>query len=111
MTRYDVRDLARRAVAAHPNRPAMTLLLDTADARLIVFRIAPGQAVPSHTSTSTVILTVVSGRGAVSGAEGELDVATGDVVAFAPQEPHGMYARAEELVLLATITPRPGDRG
>jgi quercetin dioxygenase-like cupin family protein len=110
MIRYDPRELARTAVAAHPARPAMTLALDTADARLIVFRIAPGQAVPPHASSSTVILTVVSGTGTVSGAEGDLEVAEGDVVAFGPREPHGMRATTTELVLLATIAPRPGER-
>jgi quercetin dioxygenase-like cupin family protein len=38
-------------------------------------------------------------------------VATGDVVTYEPNELHGMRAVTEELVLLATITPRPGTRG
>ena len=110
MNRYDVAELAEDAVALHPTRPAMTLAHDSADARLIVFRIKPGQQVPSHTSTSTVILSVVAGEGVVSGGEGEMPVSMGDVVAFSPNEPHGMRAVHNELVLLATITPRPGTR-
>ena len=110
MIRHDPRGLAGRAVSAHPARPAIAVALDTADARLVVFRIAPGQAVPSHTSSSTVILSVVSGTGMISGADGELEVAAGDVVSFVPEEPHGMRAVESELVLLATITPRPGER-
>jgi quercetin dioxygenase-like cupin family protein len=38
-------------------------------------------------------------------------VSPGEIVLFEPNELHGMRADAEEVVLLATITPRPGDRG
>jgi quercetin dioxygenase-like cupin family protein len=88
----------------------MALIHDAADVRLIVFRIAPGQAVPVHTSGSTVVLHVLSGSGTVSGADGERSVAPGTVVAYEPGEPHGMRATTEELTLLATITPRPANR-
>ncbi len=101
---------ARAAVAAHPDRPAMAILDDTADARLVVFRLAPGQAVPPHQSTSTVTLSVLAGRGTLSGGDGERECATGDVVVYAPRETHGMRATDGELLLLATITPRPGAR-
>ena len=53
-------------------------------------------------------MTVVSGSGFVSGGEGERAVRTGEVLAIAPQEPHGMRAEAEELVIAALIAPRPG---
>lgn len=110
MIRHDPRDIGRHAVAAHPGRPAVAVALDTADARLVVFRLAPGQEVPSHTSSSTVILSVVSGAGVIAGGATEVAVATGDIVSFTPGEPHGMRAEDGELVLLATITPRPGER-
>jgi len=32
------------------------------------------------------------------------------VIAYAPGEAHGMRADTEELLLLATIAPRPGSR-
>jgi quercetin dioxygenase-like cupin family protein len=101
---------ARNAVAPHPERPATALVHDAPDVRLVVFRIAPGQAVAAHTSPSTVLLHVVSGAGVVSGAEGERDVKAGEVVAYAPDEPHSMRATDRELVLLAAIAPRPGGR-
>jgi quercetin dioxygenase-like cupin family protein len=107
---YDPVSVARTAVAAHPGRPAMSLIYDGTDARLVVFRIAAGQSVPVHTSGSTVVLHVLSGSGLVSGSDGELEVSAGAVVAYEPQEPHGMRARAEELTLLAVITPRPASR-
>ena len=101
---------AREAVAAHPERPATALVYDEPDVRLVVFRIAPGQAVAAHTSPSTVTLHVLSGAGMVSGAEGERHVRAGQVVMYGPNEPHSMRATDQELVLLAGITPRPGRR-
>ena len=100
----------RDAVASHPERPATALVHDAPDVRLVVFRIAPGQAVATHTSPSTVVLYAVSGGGMVSGAEGERDVNAGEVVAYEPNEPHSMRATDRELVLLAAIAPRPGGR-
>jgi len=107
---YDPVAVAGTAVAAHPDRPAMALMHDGPDARLVVFRIAEGQAVPAHTSASTVVLYVLSGSGLVSGSEGEREVSAGAVIAFEPREPHGMRAPAEELRVLAVIAPRPANR-
>jgi quercetin dioxygenase-like cupin family protein len=108
MIAHDPRSAARAAVQASGNRPATAILHDSPDARLVVFRLAPGQQVAPHHSTSTVVLSVLEGRGIVSGADGERAVQTGDLVTYAPQEVHGMRAPDTELLLLATITPRPG---
>ena len=107
---YDPAAVARTAVSAHPARPAMSLMHDGPDARLVVFRIAAGQSVPVHTSASTVVLHVLSGSGLVSGAEGDAEVSAGAVVAYEPQEPHGMRAPTEEFTVLAVIAPRPASR-
>ncbi|HEU4629924.1 MAG TPA: cupin domain-containing protein [Gemmatimonadaceae bacterium] len=88
----------------------MAILHDAPDVRLVVFRLAPGQAVPPHRSTSSVLLTVLEGAGTLSGAGAERRCTAGDVVAYAPEELHGMRADDGELLLLATITPRPGSR-
>ena len=101
---------ARDAVAAQPTRPATKMLLDTADARVVVFRIAPGQAVPPHRSDASVLLLVLEGSGVVSGGDGERVAGTGDLLAFEPGEMHGMRAEAEPFHLLAVIAPRPGSR-
>lgn len=68
MKAYDLLAEAARAVSARADRPATAVVHDSPDARLVIFRIEPGQ--------------------------------TG--------EPHGMRARDEQLVILATIAPRPG---
>ena len=101
---------ASDAVAPNPNRPATATLHDSADLRLVVFRLAAGQSVPPHRSGSTVALTAISGQGFVRGGDEERPIITGETVVFEPNELHGMRAAACELVLLATITARPGDR-
>jgi quercetin dioxygenase-like cupin family protein len=110
MRRYDPAEAARSAVPAAPDRPAVALLHDEDEGRLIVFRIAPGQKVAQHSSVSNLFLTVISGTGYVSGGEGERPVGAGEILAIAPREPHAMRADREELVLAAFITPRPGSR-
>jgi quercetin dioxygenase-like cupin family protein len=106
----DPRRAAREAVSPRPDRPATAIVHDAPDARLVVFRIAPGQDVPTHRSASTVQLAVLEGHGVLAGAEGERLCSAGDVVVYAPDEPHAMRATDVELLLLATITPRPGGR-
>ena len=101
---------AADAVAPHPNRPATATLHDSADLRLVVFRLEAGQSVPPHRSGSTVALTAISGQGFVRGGDDEGPITAGETVVFEPNELHGMRAAGCELVLLASITPRPGDR-
>lgn len=108
MKSYDPRTVAKGAVAPNAPRPASALMHDAPGARLVVFRIEPGQQVAPHTSTSTVVLSVVSGSGVVLGAEGERSVAAGEMVVYEPHELHGMRALDEQFVIAATITPRPG---
>lgn len=101
---------ARAALAANAERPATGMLLDSPDVRLVVFRIAPGQVVPPHRSPSTVLLSVISGAGAVLGRDGWTECSTGDVFVFEPAEVHAMRSTDGELLLLATLAPRPGAR-
>jgi len=108
---YDPATLAAAAVATRSERPATAIVHDAAGARLVVFRIEAGQTVAPHTSPSTVILSVVAGSGLVSGPDGERSVRAGDVVAYAPDERHGMRALSGAFVVLATIAPRPGGGG
>ena len=107
---YHGTTLAAAAIAAHPDRPATALVHDSADARVVLFRIEPGQQVAVHTSVSTVVLTVLAGSGTVSGADGDREVKTGDIIAYDQREPHGMRATAEQLVISAVIAPRPATR-
>jgi quercetin dioxygenase-like cupin family protein len=103
---FEVGTLAAEAVA-HADQPASALLHDSADARVVIFRIEPGQEVRVHTSESTVLLAIVSGSGTVTDAESERAVRAGDLVVYEVAEPHGMRAHEEQLVIAAVIVPRP----
>jgi quercetin dioxygenase-like cupin family protein len=107
---YHAPEIASSAVAAHAARPATSLVHDSPDARLVLFRIEPGQHVPVHTSVSTVLLIVISGSGIVDGGDEEREVRAGDVVAYDAGAPHGMRAVSEQLVIAAVIAPRPAAR-
>ena len=106
----DPKSAARAATGVAATRPATALLFDSPDLRLIVFRLKPGMAVPVHTSESSVMLTVLEGEGIIRSDLEERVCRVGDVVCFAPREPHGMSATNEEFHLAAVITPRPGER-
>ena len=110
MNIFHAPELAAAAISTNATRPATALMHDSADARVVIFRIEPGQQVAGHTSSSTVLLIVISGSGVVSGATGKSDVRAGDIVAYAVDEPHGMQANDETFVLAAVIAPRPGAR-
>ena len=84
------------------------MLFDSAECRLVGFTLAPGQAVPVHTSASSVIVTVISGDGVFTGAESERALRAGESLHYDPNEPHGMTAGAGGLQFLALITPGPG---
>ncbi len=110
MNVYDPAAIAAAAVSAGRERPAVAVAHDHDDGRLVIFRIAPGQEVAAHASESSVFMVVVSGRGFVTGGDGEHAVVPGELLAIAPRERHGMRADDEELVIGALITPRPRSR-
>jgi len=105
-------DAAHAAIAARPDRPATAIVLDDDAARLILFRLAPGQSVPLHRNASIVMLTVLQGTGTILGRRDDVTTERqchhGDFFSFERGELHGMRADEEELVLLATIAPRSG---
>lgn len=111
MKALDPRQAARAAVGAGK---ANAIIHESADARLVVFRIESGQSVAPHRSTSTVVLSVLEGTAVLSGEENGQSVESshdaGSAVVYAPGELHGMRAEQETVLLLATITPRPGSR-
>lgn len=112
MQLHDILTIADHAVTRNPERPATAIVHDSADARLVVFRIDAGQEVAPHNSTSTVILSVIRGSGIISGpvagVMADHAVSVGSVAAYEPGELHGMRAISETMVVAATIAPRPG---
>jgi len=114
MKALDPREAARNAIAASPTRPATAVIHDSDDVRLVVFRIDPGPSVPPHRSPATVLLSVLEGTALLSGErEGsahEAAFTAGGAALYGPDELHGMRATDGTVLLLATITPRPGTR-
>lgn len=109
---HDALTIADHAVSAAHDRPATAIISDSTDARSLVFRIDAGQTVPMHTSTSSVILSVMKGVGIISGPVNgvveEREVGVGTIVTYEPNESHGMRALTGTFVVVATIAPRPG---
>ncbi len=88
-------------------RPASAVLHDEANARVVAFHLAPGQAIPPHTSASTVAVVVVRGSGRFRGAHDEVELRAGQAAVFAPGEVHAMAAGGEPLAFLAMLAPGP----
>jgi quercetin dioxygenase-like cupin family protein len=111
MKTYNAQLTAARAIHARPDHPATAILHDSANARIVVFRVEAGQKVAPHASGSTVILSVVEGSGIISGGmvgtSERREVSVGDIVVFEPHERHGMEAVNGTFVLVATLAPRP----
>lgn len=99
----DMSAAAAAAESSGPTRPATAILHDAPAVRLVVFRIEPGQQVAPHTNPGTVLLTVLSGRGTISGDGETHEVGEGSLVAYSPGELHAMRAGPEPFCLLATI--------
>ena len=90
------------------SRPATALIHDSADARVVLFRIEPGQQVPVHTSASTVLLRDRVGQWERSRApKVNESVRAGDIVAYDAREPTVCGRTHEQLVIAAVIAPRP----
>ena len=94
------------AVAARPDRAATAVVYDAPAVRMVVFRLAPGQAVAPHRNRGTVVLMVLEGEGTLSGETAEQAVHAGDVAVYEANELHGMRAGETPLHLLATIIHR-----
>ena len=90
-------------VAPRADRPATGTAHDSRDARFVVFRLAPGQVVRTHTNPAAVTLVVLQGRGVFTGAAGEQLLGAGDAALYAPGEPHGIRAADDEVIFLAVI--------
>jgi quercetin dioxygenase-like cupin family protein len=105
---YEAVQMPEQTGSAQASRPSVLVAENWPDARLVFFRLRPGQEVATHTSASSVFVSVLSGRGFLTGAEGERPVSGGMIAAIAPREAHGMRAGDSELVLAAVIAPRPG---
>lgn len=88
-------------------RPAQQLLYDTQDFRVLLLGLRPGQEIPLHTTTSSVLLQIVSGSGQVQIGEEVRAVSAGAVAVCPPYHPHSLTAGDEDMTVLAVIAPSP----
>jgi quercetin dioxygenase-like cupin family protein len=95
------------APPSRAERPASAILHDDVGIRVVSFSLRPGQVIPPHRSTATVVVLVVSGRGVFRGTDTELELAAGEGAVFAPAELHAIEAQHEPLQFLALIAPPP----
>ncbi len=88
------------------DRPRVQLVHDSENLRLVLFCLQAGQEVPPHTSASEVLLQALRGDGRCSVGEAETPLSEGGLIACPPNQPHGLKADTD-LVVLAVIAPRP----
>jgi quercetin dioxygenase-like cupin family protein len=103
-----VRALATEEPAPRDDRHATALLHDEPNARVVAFRLLPGQRVAPHSSASTVIVHVTAGEGLFTGQGEARTLRAGETAVYAPGETHAIDAGEAELRFLAIIAPRPG---
>lgn len=94
------------AVQFDPVRPRSKVLLDSSQARVMMFCLESGQEVPTHGSTSAVLFYTVQGEGTATIGEEQVPLRPGVLVQCPPNVPHGLKG-TDSLVVLATIAPRP----
>ncbi len=85
----------------------MSILHDSPDARVVLFRFGPGQGIPMHRSASAMTIRVLAGAGVVAQLGAERTIREGHKIAFAPHEAYALRADRDPLTVLATITPNP----
>lgn len=100
--------LAAGPPAPRAERPSTSVLHDEANVRVIAFHLLPGQQVPPHHSTGTVLVHVVSGTGTFHGDGAAEVLGPGESAVYAPGETHAIHCGTGPLHFLAIITPRPG---
>lgn len=90
---------ARSAARFAAERPAAQLIAENGRCRAIVFGFEPGQEIPAHTSSSTVLLLALEGRGRFRVGDQEQAVAAGDVALCPPHVPHALAAAADSRLI------------
>lgn len=90
------------------NHPVTQLITQNQDSRVIVFGFEPGQSVPLHTSSSTVLMQVVEGNGRIQVGDSEQFVVAGDLAICPPNVPYSLSAaETGRFVILTIVAPNP----
>lgn len=91
----------------HEERARAATIYNTADARILLFALEPGQQVATHANhRATVILTVLSGHGHLTVGDERHPVSAGTTAVCERGVQHGFEA-AERMVVQAVLAPSP----
>ena len=83
--------------------PNKKVLAETPELTTILISLKGGQEIPAHFITSEIIMHVVSGDGVFYKGDGSPVVKTGSLVVFGPDEPHGVKAKTDMVVLVVKV--------
>lgn len=86
--------------------PNKKILYETPELTSILISLKVGQEIPAHTLSSEVIMHVVSGEGRFYTGSGTPEVKEGALVVCGPNEPHGIMAKTDMVVLVAKVAGR-----
>ena len=98
-------DLASQAEFSDAG-PNKKVLYETPGLTSILVSLKGGQEILTHTLPSEVIMHVVSGEGSFHTGSGTSEVKEGSLVVCAADEPHGIVAKTNMVVLVAKVAGR-----
>src|SRR4030065_2632626 len=98
-------DLASQAEFSDAG-PNKKVLFETPELTSILISLKGRQEIPAHTLSSEVIMHVISGEGSFYTGSGTSEVKEGSLVVCGPNEPHGIVAKTDMVVLVAKVEGR-----
>lgn len=90
-----------------PEQMVTEIVHSCQDMRVIVINLSPGQMLPAQTSSSSVSLQVVAGRGELLSGCDWVPSEPGTIRFYPPHEAHGVRATDQPVTVMATLAPRP----
>ena len=75
--------------------------------RMRIFEVIPGAATVPHTHWWEHEVFVLSGRGAVVGEQGEVEITEGSIIFTAPEELHSFVNKGKETLRYIMLNPLP----
>lgn len=83
--------------------PNKKVLAETPELTTILISLKAGQEIPAHSLPLEIIMHVVSGEGSFYKGTENPEVKSGALVVFEPNEPHGVRAKTDMVVLLVKV--------
>lgn len=86
--------------------PKKKVLYETPALTTMLVALRGGHEIPAHTVNSEVVMHVIKGEGSFYTGSGTHEVKEGNLVVCAPDEPHGIAAKTDMIVLVAKAGER-----